>query len=183
MARLNKTRYALLGILANRSMNAYEIKKNIEQSIGFFWQESFGQIYPILKQLEKEECLKSYKAQKGSGAETTVYKITPKGKKELKDWLERPVEKTPYRNELLLKLFFGNHVSKEVLIRHLQNTKEEVIRLTEIYESIRKVVGTSEIPEINRTLGLVTLDFGITSVKNFLVWTEESQDKIKKSDF
>ncbi|TGM58741.1 PadR family transcriptional regulator [Leptospira adleri] len=183
MARINKTRYALLGILGETPMNAYEIKKTIEQSIGFFWQESFGQIYPILKQLEKEACLKSSKEKKGSGTETTIYKITPKGKKELKDWLEKPVEKSPYRNELLLKLFFGNHVKKEVLIKHLQDTKEEVLRLMDIYDNIRKFVTEMENPETNKTLSLITLDFGITTAKGFLDWAEESRAKIKNSDF
>ncbi|MBM9577959.1 PadR family transcriptional regulator [Leptospira sp. 201903070] len=183
MARINKTRYALLGILGEAPMNAYEIKKTIEQSIGFFWQESFGQIYPILKQLEKEACLKSSKEKKGSGSETTIYKITPKGKKELKDWIEKPIEKTPYRNELLLKLFFGNHVKKEVLIKHLEDTKEEVLRLMDIYENIRKFVTEMENPKTNKTLSLITLDFGITTAKGFLDWTEESRNKIKNSDF
>ncbi|XDD52335.1 PadR family transcriptional regulator [Leptospira sp. WS92.C1] len=183
MARVNKTRYALLGILAHSPMNAYEVKKSIEQSIGFFWQESFGQIYPILKQLEKEGCLKSFKEKKGSGSETTIYKITSKGKKELKDWLEKPVEKSPYRNELLLKLYFGDHVQKEVLIKHLQDTREEVIRLMGIYENIRKFVeelGESKAPT---TLSLITLDFGITTTKSFLEWAETSQNKIKNSNF
>ncbi|MBM9501085.1 PadR family transcriptional regulator [Leptospira sp. 201903071] len=183
MARINKTRYALLGILGEAPMNAYGIKKTIEQSIGFFWQESFGQIYPILKQLEKEACLKSSKEKKESGSETTIYKITPKGKKELKEWLEKPVEKSPYRNELLLKLFFGNHVKKEVLIKHLEDTKEEVLRLMDIYENIRKFVNELETPETNRTLSLITLDFGITTAKGFLDWAEESRNKIKNSDF
>ncbi|EMJ96591.1 PadR family transcriptional regulator [Leptospira alstonii] len=183
MARINKTRYALLGILGQGPKNAYEIKKTIEQSIGFFWQESFGQIYPILKQLEKEECLKSSKEKKGSGPESTIYKITPKGKKELKEWLEKPVEKFPYRNELLLKIFFGNHVDKEVLIRHLQDTKEEALRLTEIYENIRTFMAGSENSNPNKTLCLITLNFGIASAHSFLEWAKESRDKIKNSDF
>ncbi|AYV57915.1 PadR family transcriptional regulator [Leptospira kmetyi] len=183
MARINKTRYALLGILGQGPKNAYEIKKTIEQSIGFFWQESFGQIYPILKQLEKEGCLKSSKEKKGSGPESTIYKIAPKGKKELKEWLEKPVEKSPYRNELLLKLFFGNNVDKEVLIGHLQDTKDEARRLTEIYENIRKLVEDSDNPKTSKMLSLVTLDFGIATAKSFLQWAEESKTKIKNSDF
>ncbi|RHX78606.1 PadR family transcriptional regulator [Leptospira yasudae] len=183
MARINKTRYALLGIVAQSPKNAYEVKKTIEQTIGFFWQESFGQIYPILKQLEKEGCLKSSKEKKRTGPESTIYKITPKGKKELKEWLEKPVENFPYRNELLLKLFFGNHVEKEILIGHLQHTKEEVQRLTEIYANIRNFLDQHENPKVNKMLSLITLDFGIATAKSFMEWAEESKNKIKNSDF
>ena len=47
------TEEALLGLLSLKPMSGYEIKQMIEGSIGYFWRESFGQIYPTLKRLEK----------------------------------------------------------------------------------------------------------------------------------
>ena len=45
------TAEALLGMLSLGPMSGYEIRQPIEESIGNFWRESFGQIYPTLKRL------------------------------------------------------------------------------------------------------------------------------------
>lgn len=50
MAKVNKTKYySLLGILSNRPGSGYDIKKMCDSSIGHFWNENFGHIYPVLK--------------------------------------------------------------------------------------------------------------------------------------
>src|SRR5713101_9932570 len=66
MSKENKSRYAILGILSQGPMSGYAIKKFIEASISNFWNESYGQIYPILKQLS-EEGLTSTHAEKQEG--------------------------------------------------------------------------------------------------------------------
>ncbi len=52
MARENKTKYALLGLLNVCPGSGYDIKKLMEQSTSNFWNESYGQIYPILKDVD-----------------------------------------------------------------------------------------------------------------------------------
>ena len=48
----SQTAYVILGILAiHDNQSGYEIRKTIQQTVGFFWGESFGQIYPTLKKL------------------------------------------------------------------------------------------------------------------------------------
>ena len=51
MAKANKSRYAILGMLALEAASGYQIKKEMEESTSNFWHESYGQIYPILKLL------------------------------------------------------------------------------------------------------------------------------------
>jgi hypothetical protein len=50
----NRTRYAVLGALTVEPMSGYDLKRFFEQGVSFFWTESYGQIYPILKQLKAE---------------------------------------------------------------------------------------------------------------------------------
>ena len=42
---------ALLGLLSLGPMSGYDIRQLIPRSIGHFWSESYGQIYPGLKRL------------------------------------------------------------------------------------------------------------------------------------
>lgn len=49
--RESKSRYAIFGALSIEPMSGYEIQKILSHSIGHFWNEGYGQIYPTLKQL------------------------------------------------------------------------------------------------------------------------------------
>ncbi|MBL0339243.1 MAG: PadR family transcriptional regulator [Rhodospirillaceae bacterium] len=108
MKRINKTRYALLGMLSHQPMSGYDIKKALHMSTQYFWQESDGQIYPILAELLKEKCITSLAIESQGSRTRKVYQISSKGLEELKDWLVQEVVPTIPRNELLLKLFFGS---------------------------------------------------------------------------
>ena len=55
MARMNKSRFALLGLLSLGAMSGYDLRKLFEQSLIHFWSESFGQIYPMLRSLAAGE--------------------------------------------------------------------------------------------------------------------------------
>jgi len=48
---VNKTRFAVLGLLSIRPMSGYDLKQVIESSTRNFWSESYGQIYPVLREL------------------------------------------------------------------------------------------------------------------------------------
>src|ERR1700694_4574756 len=109
MAKENKSKYAVLGALSVCPGSGYDIKKLMEQSTSNFWNESYGQIYPILKQLVEEE-LATSRAEKQEGKpERYIYTLTEQGREELQRWLAEPVERMVERNELLLKLFYGRH--------------------------------------------------------------------------
>ena len=101
------TRYVLLGAIdALKAASGYEIKQLIQLAIGNFWNESFGQIYPALKDLAGEGLIAAADEDIGP-REQRRFKITEAGREALSAW----VRKTPYpdrpRSELLLKLFFG----------------------------------------------------------------------------
>ena len=51
---VNKTKYAILGVLDTFPGSGYDIKKYCDKSISYFWNENFGHIYPVLKQMENE---------------------------------------------------------------------------------------------------------------------------------
>jgi len=47
----NKSKYAIMGMLSMGPVSGYDIKKRFEESLSYFWNESYGQIYPILKKI------------------------------------------------------------------------------------------------------------------------------------
>src|SRR5580700_2992390 len=107
MAKANKSRYAVLGILAGApGSSGYDIRSIMKGSTGYFWQETFSSIYPVLDVLEKENLITEVEGSL-SGRKRKSYKITKEGLKTLQNWLMEDVELEQGRNELLLKIFFG----------------------------------------------------------------------------
>ena len=44
---------AVLGLLKERAMHGYELKRQLGQRLGIFWSVSFGSLYPTLKKLHR----------------------------------------------------------------------------------------------------------------------------------
>src|SRR5438132_1157029 len=49
-SRPRSTPYAVLGMLSLAPMSGYDIRKESETSIGYFWSESYGQLSPAMMQ-------------------------------------------------------------------------------------------------------------------------------------
>ena len=104
---------ALLGLLSLGPMSGYDIRQLIPRSIGHFWSESYGQIYPGLKRLAAAGLVAKKTERKKGSPDRHVYSLTADGREQLRRWLKLPVAEEVPRNELLLKLFFGAQVSAE----------------------------------------------------------------------
>jgi DNA-binding PadR family transcriptional regulator len=174
--RVDKTSTALLGILSINDMTGYEIKKFIEGSIGFFWNESFGQIYPTLKKLEKVKLVSSKYLKDGKNK--TIYKITKKGMQELESWLAEENSKAIIRDEFLLKLFFSRNLNKKILKKKLEKQKNDSLSDIQIYKSIEKNLKQKCTGNKDLMYWLFTLDFGISTSKMKLSWIKKIEKKL-----
>ena len=53
MSRQSQTEVAVLGALSVEPMSGYAARRAITETLGHFWSESFGQIYPTLASLAR----------------------------------------------------------------------------------------------------------------------------------
>src|SRR5450755_869891 len=175
MSKENKSRYALLGILNTRPMSGYGIKKYIEQSISNFWQESYGQIYPMLKQLTAEELVTSHVEKEEGKPERYIYTITDKGQEELRLWLEEPVEYQVRRDELLLKLFFGSSIPANDIIEHIRHFRTLQEQLLQKYSMIAAKLESYLSDNNTNTLHqLLTVRYGLHKTQALIAWCDET---------
>ncbi len=111
--------YAVLGLLQYRDMHGYRIKEHLENNFGHMWSVNFGQIYPILKDLENKGLIRMLKSSPASrqGPRRKLYSITDKGREVFSEWLKEPVDKSMLlRDPFLLKFaFFGFGGPEDVL--------------------------------------------------------------------
>ncbi len=178
MAKENKSRYALLGILSVCPGSGYDIKKFMERSTSNFWSESYGQIYPILKQLVEEGLATSHTEKQEGKPERYVYRLTDKGIEELRRWLTESVEHMVERNELLLKLFFGRQNSVAGNIEHVQRFQKLQEQLLHKYRVIEAYLKENCVDNADMCYSLITLRYGIHRCQALLAWCEETIDTL-----
>ena len=174
MAKENKSKYAILGALSTCPGSGYDIKKFMEQSTSNFWNESYGQIYPILKQLLDEGLANNHAEKQEGKPERYIYTLTAKGQQELARWLSESIEYAVERNELLLKLFFGRQTSLANNIEQVQAFQALQSQLLKKYEGIEQHLqaGVSTNPDCSYSL--MTVRFGIHRCRALLAWSDET---------
>ena len=178
MAKENKSKYAALGILSMWPGSGYDIKKFMEQSTSNFWSESYGQIYPILKQLVEEGLATSHTEKQEGRPERYVYTLTDKGLEELRRWLTEPIEHTVERNELLLKLLFGRQNSFTDNIEHVKQFRILQEQLLHKYEGIAAYLNANCADDADLCYSLITVRYGILRCQALLTWCDETIDSL-----
>ncbi|MBC3888601.1 PadR family transcriptional regulator [Acetobacterium paludosum] len=176
MAKKNKTKYALLGVLNTMSGSGYDIKKFCDSSISYFWNENYGHIYPVLQKMEEEELITKQVEQTEGRPSKNVYSITEKGRAELENWLLMPVEPEHGRSELLLKIFWSKNVPVEVLIEKFLQIKEVSEEMLVQYAQIEKALKAhkDEIDKMNLVLWISTVNYGKHDSEAKIKWCEET---------
>lgn len=182
MKRESKTQFALLGVLTQCEMSGYEIKKFIETSLNFFWNESYGQIYPTLKKMEDEGLVTSTEVPSDGGKSKILYKITAQGKKELQDWLHTPPAKTQTRNEVLLRLFFGRNIPTRILLEQMQEIQKSLEMETSVYRKIIEDINNDFPDHPDRMFWMFTLDYGLETLSAGRKWIKRVLAQLQEQD-
>jgi len=176
MAKINKTKYALLGVLNLMSGSGYDIKKFCDSSIGFFWNENYGHIYPVLQKMEAEELVTKRVEQTEGKPSKNIYTITKNGREELEQWLKLPIETEPVRSELLLKIFMSRNIPVRYIIKNIQQIKEDCEKELLQYLNIENLLDTNnkEIDRKSFVLCTITLRNGKQGTEAKIKWCEET---------
>ena len=172
--RRSRTRFVVLGMLALGPASAYALRQRIASSAGFFWQESFGQLFPTLAQLENEGLVIGRQVADGKRRRRD-YAFAPAGEAALTAWLHEPPAAQPERNELLLKVFFATPGDLDALgsfIAHAEaDARAQVDQLRGIEASLRETFAAD--PRL--PFWLLTVRYGILGSEAMVQWCEEAR--------
>jgi len=175
-----KSKYAILGILGLGPMSGYDIRKVFQRSVANFWNESYGQIYPLLKTLVAEG-LATGSIQKQLGKpDRHIYAITGKGVEELQRWLMEPVKDQIGRIEIALKLFFGHQVEVADNIRQVEHFREMRDRELKALIAIEERLKAEQADRPNLVYMLMTVSYGQHVTQALLQWCEETLSVLRK---
>jgi PadR family transcriptional regulator, regulatory protein AphA len=174
MSSLTPTARVILGMLKLGVPTGYDIKKVIDGSTRFFWTASFGQIYPELKRLREAGLVRAKEEPRGK-VKRTVYELTPKGEEALREWLtDRENVIFEIRDESLLRLFFGDVLSKDDV---LANLRMQQLIFDLVLQRFREIeVGARAGIDEGREYPYLVLRYGL----DFITWARDWYAEVER---
>jgi PadR family transcriptional regulator, regulatory protein AphA len=174
----NRSRYAVLGLIADGGRTGYEVRKDAVNMLSHFWHESDGQIYPILRQLTDQGLAECVDETEPGGRRRHRYHATEDGLAELADWLAQPAVPVPPRLEILLKLFFGRHARPGDLRRVLAAYRERAAAAAAQLAAVEQTVAGDDQAGPDLAYWKLTVAFGLTTLRAVLAWCDEAESAL-----
>lgn len=108
------TASAVLGLLRLRPWTTYELAKQVQRSLGWFWPRAERKLYDEPKRLVAAGLATSEREMTGARPRT-VYSLTRRGRTALARWLDEPVAPPTLEFEGMVKVFFADGGTLEQL--------------------------------------------------------------------
>jgi DNA-binding PadR family transcriptional regulator len=173
--RLSPTAYVILGMLGLGARTGYDVKGIVDQSTRFFWNASYGQIYPDLSRLEQLGLVKGKLAPTG-GRKRKEYELTAAGRRALVEWAAGPADMPVLRDESLLKLFFADALPLEQALEQIRSRRaghEEFLAFLRQVEA----ESTGELPFAN-----LVLQYGIEYAEFNIEWCRRQEKRLHERE-
>ncbi|MBB3114574.1 DNA-binding PadR family transcriptional regulator [Paenibacillus phyllosphaerae] len=179
MKRINTTHFAILGLLRMQPMSAYELVKFSKESIGLFWNESYGHIHKSIKQLEQEGSVTVIEESE-TGRRKIVYGVTEQGCQQLDSWLMQAPEESTMRNELLMKIFVADERHIPQLLTYIEQELATCHQLRPLLTGIKASIPQDQGKQAQ--LWLLTLDYGERYLRMTIEWCEHALQLLNQPD-
>lgn len=167
--------HAIMTALLEDDLSGYELARDFETSLGFFWQASHQQIYLELRKLSDKGWLNKRKVSQRGKPNKIVYGLTRGGRDALAEWVFSDTRNQPAKDDLLVKLYNldqdnGAHLAGEIAAR-----REHMMRRLYLYEKIRRrhYAAPESLPTRRKGVYLA-LALGIHQGEQFLTWCDEA---------
>ncbi|MEM8964489.1 MAG: PadR family transcriptional regulator [Acidobacteriota bacterium] len=122
-------RNSILAILANHPSHGYGLKSSFEQGTGGVWPLNVGQVYSTLSRLERDGLVQG----EGEAKENRSWRITDRGRRELAEWYEAPVDDRSTRDELVIKVLIAVATGEVEMAPVLQTQRAATMKRLQEY--------------------------------------------------
>lgn len=159
---------AILGLLKERSMHGYQLKKRLSETLGPFWQVSYGSLYPSLKRLQREGAVEMVFPREEVGRRKNVYRLTDRGERVFAELLAETGRDHGDDNGFRVRLAFFRYLKPETRIGVLERRRAVLMeRLSEI----RRRVSSYRERADSYTLSLMR--HGMDTTEHDLQWVDD----------
>jgi DNA-binding PadR family transcriptional regulator len=153
---------AILGLLKEQAMHGYQLRKRLADTLGSFWQVSYGSLYPALKRLQKEEAVEMIFPKDQVGRRKNVYRITEKGEALFAELLDGAGQQAADDSGFSVRFAFFQYLKPETRIRLLERRRMFLEgRFSHLKESVQRLkegIDSYTLALMNRELAATETD-------------------------
>jgi len=165
--------YIIIGILLQKPLTGYDIKKEIKLGIGNFYKASYGSLYPALKKLtDKGHLVLTEQTQ--AARLKKYYKATDLGRDVFMQWLASPVDINLGTAAMLARIYFFGELPKDIRNQRLQEYEAAMQKILTAHEQIEQQFAHT-ISNDRQYFELSTLFYGLQSVQGMIRWVRHIQ--------
>lgn len=167
--------HAILAALTDRPCSGYDLAKQFDGSVGFFWHASHQQIYRELAKLEDQGLIAAEAVAQAGKPDKKIFHVTHAGKTVLQGWIAQPSKAAPTKDDLLVKLFVGHLVPLETVRATLLSDRVHHEATLAAYRDIEAIYFSN--PALLSRCGqfqYITLRNGIHHETSWLTWCDET---------
>ena len=178
--------YIILGMLRNKPKAGYDLKKELENVIHFFWEADISRIYRSLSEMQKKGWVEFETVIQEDSPNKKVFSLTKSGRKELQRWLAEPGKASGSHNPFLAQLHFSDAipVEKQLAVQQerLQSLRKDLAELER-----RAAHGNMPVPlpkdalRKGVTRAMFSLEYGIRRYRFEIEWTENIIQVLKNA--
>lgn len=169
--------HIILGMLRKTPKSGYDLKKELENVIHFFWEADISRIYRSLSEMQKKGWVEFETVIQEDSPNKKVYSLTEAGREELKKWLAEPGKSSGSHNPFLAQLHFSDAITideqLQVQEQRLQSLRQDLAELER-----RAANGNMPVPlppdalHKGVTRAMFSLEYGIRRYRFEIEWTE-----------
>jgi PadR family transcriptional regulator AphA len=174
MPRRTTTSYALLGLLALRSWTTYELAKQAQRSLNWFWPRAERKLYDEPKHLVAAG-LATARSEATGKRPRTVYAITRAGRRELARWLDEPAAPRAGEFEAMVKIFFADAGDLAQLDATLARVQDEALERT---QALADMASHPPVFPERRHLSALTLRLQLDQERTVLEWATWARGQV-----
>jgi DNA-binding PadR family transcriptional regulator len=167
--------HAIMTALIEDDLSGYELARDFETSLGFFWHASHQQIYQELRKLSDKGWLNKREVSQSGKPNKIVYGMTLSGREALAEWVYGTTKTQVGKDELLIKLYNLSDDNAAHLANEITGRREQMMRMLYLYEKIRRRhYGDPQKLPTRRKGVYLALVWGIQQGEQFLAWCDEA---------
>jgi PadR family transcriptional regulator, regulatory protein AphA len=148
---LTTTSYAVLSLLALQPWTTYELAQQMKRSLHWFWPRAESKLYQEPKKLVAHGLARSRRQFRGRRP-STVYSITPAGRRAMAAWVRQPGNPSPVLEfEALVRVLSAQCVDVDDLRRTLEAVRDDTQKSVDFGERQGVEIATTGGPFPDRT--------------------------------
>jgi len=170
------TSFAVLGLLSVRSWTTYELAKQVQRSLNWFWPRAERKLYDEPKRLVADGLASAHREFTGQRPRT-VYAITGDGRDALRQWLDSPSAPRSTEFEAMLKVFFADAGSLDQLAATVDAIEAGAVERIQDLVGMVENAGDSGFPE-RRHISALAIRLQYLQETAVLTWTRWARAQI-----